>query len=385
MNPLIRVIFVREDGIISLQQLAALAIVYLIGRSTLVFPAGPAEQDIWLTLIVGAILASIVMMLWVSMGLRFEGIDPIVYTRVTLGNVLGTLLAALYMLFFLQLAAGVLRNISDLYLTAIMTSTPIVVFAGVMGILAALAARAGLENIARLAELVLPWLIIGMLILTTLILGTPSLPHPEYLLPIFGSGWINIFRSTLIHFTFPFMEANVLVFALPFLNNTNKCRRTILMAVSFVTIILVITNVRNIMVLGPQGISRVNFPFLATVRLIDIGEFLQRLDPIAIFIWTLGTFVKLSFLVYVICVGWASLFAMADYRPLVFPVSILMVSISILLYESYAQMKDFYLATYPFYAFPFQVLGPLLVLTIAKIRGLTSDDIYKGRQKKPGH
>ena len=92
---------------------------------------------------------------------------------------------------------------------------------------------------------------------------------------------------------------------------------------------------------------------------------------------------RLSLLVYVISIGWASLFALADYRPLVFPVSILMATISIILYESYAQMKDFYLTTYPFYGLPFQVLGPLLVLTIAKIRGLTSDDIYRGRKKKP--
>ena len=109
----------REDGIISLQQLTALIIVYLIGRSTLVFPVGPAAQDVWLTIILGALLASLVMLLWISMGLRFEGIDPIVYTRATLGNVLGTLLTALYMLFFLQVAAGVLRNICELYVTSV--------------------------------------------------------------------------------------------------------------------------------------------------------------------------------------------------------------------------------------------------------------------------
>jgi spore germination protein KB len=374
---------VREDGIISLQQLTALIIVYLIGRSTLVFPVGPAAQDVWLTIILGALLASLVMLLWISMGLRFEGIDPIVYTRVTLGNVLGTLLTALYMLFFLQVAAGVLRNICELYVTSVMKATPIVVFAGVTAFLAALAARAGLENIARLAELILPWLISGMLLLTVLVLATPGLPHPEYLLPVFGSGWINILRSTIIHFTFPFMEANVLVFALPFLDFPRGCKKSIYVGVAIVTLILALTNIRNLMVLGPQGISRVNFPFLTTIQLVDIGEFLQRLDPIAIFIWTLGTFVKLSLLVYVISIGWASLFALADYRPLVFPVSILMATISIILYESYAQMKDFYLTTYPFYGLPFQVLGPLLVLTIAKIRGLTSDDIYRGRKKKP--
>lgn len=374
----------REDGIISLQQLTALTIVYLIGRSTLVFPIGPVKQDIWLTVTLGSLLAGIAMMLWISMGLRFKGIDPIVYTRATLGNVLGSLFAAVYLLFFLQIAAGVLRNISELYATTVMTSTPLIVFTAITGVLVALAAKAGLENIARLAELILPWLITGMFILTVLALATPGLPHLEYLLPVFGSGWINILRGALIHFTFPFMEASVLVFVLPFLKKPEQSRRHILIGVAFVGLILVLTTVRNLVVLGPDIISRVNFPYLAVVKLIDIGQFLERLDPVAIFIWTMGTFVKLSLLVYVISIGWASLFSMADYRPLVFPVTILMVSVSLFLYDNFAQMKDFYNTTYPFYALPFQLLGPLLILTVAKIRGLTSDNIYKGRKKSRG-
>lgn len=377
-------ILVREDGIISLQQLTALSIMYLIGRSTLTFPIGPAAQDIWLTIIFGALLAGLMMWFWISLGLRFENTNPVVYTRITLGNFLGTLLIVLYLLFLLQLTAGVLRNICELYVTSIMPATPIIVFAGITAFLAALAARGGLENIARLAELILPWHIGNMLLLTVFVLATPGLPHPEYLFPVFGSGWINILRSTLIHFAFPFMEASALVFTLPFLNHPRNCKKSIYTAMAIVTLILVLTNIRNIMVLGPQGISRVNFPFLTTIQLVDIGAFLERVDPIAIFIWTLGTFVKLSFLVYVISIGWASLFALADYRPLVFPISLLTATVSIILYENYAQMKDFYLTTYPFYSLPFQVLGPLLVLTIAKIRGLSGDNIYKGKKKDRG-
>jgi len=60
------------------------------------------------------------------------------------------------------------------------------------------------------------------------------------------------------------MEANVLIFALPFLDYPRACKRSIFVSVAIVTLILVLTNIRNLMVLGPQGISRVNFPFLTT-------------------------------------------------------------------------------------------------------------------------
>lgn len=360
---------VREEGRISLAQFAVLLTSYLIGRSTLIMPVEVAKQDAWLAILAGGLLAAIPMLLWLALGLRFPGQSPVHYVRSVLGNFLGLPLLLLYLWFFLHLGADVTRNIGEMYVIAIMPETPIVVFLGTMSFLASLAVRGGIEVIARLAELLLPWLILSIVGLAVLSLATPRLTHWEYLAPVFGSGWKNMLRGALLSLAFPFAEGIPFALFLPFLPKPRKVRPYALGSLGFVTLLLTLVQARNIVILGPNEIVRLNFPTLAAVQLINLGEFLQRLDALAVFNWTFGIFFKIAVLQYAVCLGSAELLGLQDYRPLVFPVGIIMTALAIVIYENFGQMKEFYSTIYPFYALPFFLLGPALVLTVAILRG----------------
>lgn len=370
---------VREEGRISPAQFAVLLISYLIGRSTLIMPVEVAKQDAWLAILAGGFLAVGPMLLWLALGLRFPGQSPVRYVRSVLGNFLGLPLLLLYLWFFLHVGAGVTRNIGEMYVIAIMPETPIVVFVGTMSFLASLTVRGGVEVIARLAELLLPWLIISIVGLAVLSLATPGLTHWEYLEPVFGSGWRNILRGILLSFAFPFAEEIPFFFFLPLLLEARKVKRYALGSLGFVALLLALVQARNIVILGPNEIVRLNFPTLAAVQLINLGEFLQRLDALAVFNWTFGTFFKIVVLHYAVCLGSAELLGLQDYRPLVFPVGIIMTSLAMVIYENFAQMKEFYSTIYPFYALPFFLLGPALVLTVAVLRKQSAKG--RGEQK----
>lgn len=362
----------REEGRISLAQFAILLTAYLIGRSTLIMPVEVAQQDGWLAILLGAGLAVGPLLLWLGLGQRFQGLSPVEYTRRALGNFFGIPVVVLYLWFFLHVGAGVTRNIGEMYVTAIMPETPVVVFVGVLAFLTALTVRSGLEVVVRLAELLLPWLLLSLGSLLVLTFATPGLLHWEYLQPILGSGWRNILRGTLLAFTFPFGEVAAFLFLLPFLNKTRQVRAYALVPWGGVALLLAFVHARNVAVLGVYELGRLSFPTLAAVQLINVGDFLQRLDALVVFNWTFGTFLKMAVLQYAVCLGSAQLLGLQDYRPLAFPVALLMTGLSILIYENFAQMRQVYSTIYPFYALPFTVLLPLLTYLGAAVRGLGS-------------
>lgn len=363
----------REEGRISLAQFATLLTAYLIGRSTLIMPVEIARQDGWLAILLGGLCAAGVFLLWLALGLRFQGLSPVDYTRRVLGNFFGIPVVVLYLWFFLHVGAGVARNFGELYATAIMPKTPIVVFIGMLAFLTALTVRGGLEVITRLAELLLPWLVLSVVGLNILTFATPGLMHWEYLEPILGSGWLNVLRGTLLSFIFPYGEAVVFLIILPFLTQPDRTRPYALGSLGFVTLLLALTHLRNLAVLGPVEIARLNLPSLAAIKLINLGEFLQRLDALAVFIWTFGTFLKTAVLQYTVCLGSAELLGLKDYRPLAFPVTLLMTSLAIIIYENFAQMRSVYSTIYPFYALPFTLLLPALTYLAAVVRDLRAE------------
>ena len=58
--------------------------------------------------------------------------------------------------------------------------------------------------------------------------------------------------------------------------------------------LLLIFNILNLAILDPSITSISTFPLLRSVRLIEIAEFLERLDPLIILLIYIGIFVKMT-------------------------------------------------------------------------------------------
>ncbi|MGI9950732.1 endospore germination permease [Moorellaceae bacterium AZ2] len=360
----------REEGRISSRQFSMLVMGFLIGTSTLIIPVGPAKQDAWITFLLTGALGVGLAYFYTSLGKRFPGETPLQYAPRILGRFLGTLFNVLFLWYAFHLAALVLLNVSELYTIAIMTTTPLIVFIGVMAGLAALAVRAGLETIARLAELLTPFLIFTILTLNILSLATPDLVHWENLLPIMAEGPLPIIRGVFASLAFPFGETVFFLAFIPFVVDPRKSSRPFALAVFFLTLLLASVLVRNIAVLGAAESARTIFPSLVAIQLINIGDFLQRMDPLIIFIWTSATFLKLSIVYYVFTLGTAQLFNLKDFRPLALPTWLLLTFFAPHVYENVQQMLRFAGRTWPFYFLPLYLFYPALLLLVAKIRGI---------------
>ncbi|HHY92608.1 MAG TPA: endospore germination permease [Firmicutes bacterium] len=357
----------REDGRISRRQLAALLGSFLIGSSTILLPTAKARQDGWLAVLVALVAGLGVTWLWLALAQRL-GAPAVSGIRDTLGPYLGIPIALLYLWYYLHLGALVVRNVSEIYVTAVMPETPIIVFTGMVVLLAAATVRSGLEVLGRLAELLFPLLFLAVLTGHILVIATPNLVHWEYLQPVLERGPLPVLQAALTVFAFPFGETVLFINLVPYTFNNARAGRPLMLLTIVVGLLLVGTTVLHTATLGADAV-RVNFPGLAMLREVNLADFLTRMEVLGIFVWTFGTFLKICVCYWALALGLAELGGLADYRPLVLPLGIIMAALSILLYDNFAGMAMVAISLYPVYAFPFQVVLPLFLLFVAMLRG----------------
>jgi spore germination protein KB len=82
----------------------------------------------------------------------------------------------------------------------------------------------------------------------------------------------------------------------------------------------------------------------------------------------IAIFPKLSICFLSVCRGISKIFELADYRFIVTPVGLLIINLSYFLYDSIMDFIAWSIEIWPYYAFPFQVIVPVIVLIIGTIK-----------------
>jgi spore germination protein KB len=132
-------------------------------------------------------------------------------------------------------------------------------------------------------------------------------------------------------------------------------------------VLLVIISL-SIFVLGQDLTVRNTFPSYALAKKINVGDFLQRIEVFMGFMWIISLYFRLSLYVYIAVAAMSQIFNLKDYRPLVLPIGLILVSLANIQYPN--SVYDQY-ATITFWV-PFSLIAcvayPLLLLGLASIR-----------------
>ncbi|MDF2891010.1 MAG: hypothetical protein K0R80_1377, partial [Clostridia bacterium] len=125
---------------------------------------------------------------------------------------------------------------------------------------------------------------------------------------------------------------------------------------------------RNIMVLGPLTIKAVYFPAYSVISRVNIGNFLQRMEIAVTIVFILSGFIKITVCILAATKGVARVLGFDDYRILVTPMGLLMVNLARIIYKDIMEMFDWAFKVWPFYAFPFQVIFPILIWIFIELK-----------------
>ncbi|MCL6590434.1 MAG: spore germination protein [Firmicutes bacterium] len=260
------------------------------------------------------------------------------------GPFIGTLTGLLMFLFFLALTSFILREYAETYILTILPRTPISVISFFLLGIMIYATVLGIEILTRVAWFFAPYLLTTLLIILFFSLSQGNI---ENLCPILGTGPLAIFKHSLSHSS---IFAEILLFALiaPLIRKQKRLARIGLASLLIAIIINAIVAMGIVLVFNYREAGRLIFPIFQLARLITFGEFIQRVESVFVFLWFFAAGVQLCGLFYGTVIGFAGAFKIKNYRPLVFPLGLLVFTISLLpgSLSSAIQWNDFTLSNY---------------------------------------
>jgi len=360
---------VPEGGKIGGRQATFLMITMIFATVILFVPAiasKHARQDAWISIVLATVAGLLIARLVTTLGLRFPGKTIFEFTGEIIGWWPGKLVGLLYVWWFLHMNALVIREFGSFLDAAFMPDTPIIIFNLVVVAIAAYAVRNGLEVFTRASEIFLP-LILGLIIVIVLLASKDT--DLSRLLPIFDTGAGNIVKGAVAPLSW-FGEIAAITVVIPYLNKPREAHRVAAVAVLVSGFFFTLMVMATLSIFGPDITGALMFPGLNRYRIINIANFLERLEAVAMVVWITGGFVKVSVFLWAAVLGSAQVLELKDYRPLVLPIGAVLVAMSILLHPSILDLLDFLARVWPPYALStFEVGIPLLLLVTALARG----------------
>jgi spore germination protein KB len=354
-----------EKGKISAFQMGMMMYPTILATAILVVPGITekyAKNDMWLSPIIASFAGFITVYLTWKLHELYPKQTVIQYNEKIIGKFFGKILSLFYVFFYIQISGIVIREFSEFIKSNFLLNTPLIVMSSSITILSAFAIRGGIEVVARIATIFTPLFFFSISLLLLLI---PDLDVGN-LFPFLDNGLLPVIKGGIVPQSW-FSEFFLISFLLPFLTNKKRGLKSGMFTSLFVMLGLVYTNFFILTLLGGSSLKDV-YPVLTAFRYISFGDFFENFEAAIMAAWVLGNFLKISVFFYVTSLAFGQWLNLSDYRPMVFPLGILIILFSYWGISSVSALEHFVVFTDSFFLFTVQTIIPFLLLTIALIR-----------------
>jgi spore germination protein KB len=275
-------------------QIVVMIILFQIGSTPLFAIGSKAKQDSWLAMLVAAAIGFILL----RMFLYIQSIAPdqslIVLMRICFGKVAGSILSSTFIVYFAYESMRNVRDFGEITSITLLTQTPKSVVMLLVILLAAYMIVMRIETFCRVVESLIIPVLFSYGVLCFLIFGSKLISF-DRIQPVMENGFMPILKTAFPDLvSFPFGQMVVFLMFWHLMSDKKKVVRISSFAYLGVAFFLILMNMINVLVLGPELIGNSTLPFLQTVQLIQVGDIFERLDVFVTLLLFLGLFVKLT-------------------------------------------------------------------------------------------
>ena len=263
----------------------------------------------------------------------------------------------------------VLRVLSEYTNVLVFSDTPVVVPMFFFTILLIWSLKEGIEVLGRWSEFFIWFVILLILIVSALSISEMDISR---LKPMLSNGVTPVLTGAFSSFSFPLGQTVIFTMVFSNISKVKNYTKTFILGLLIGGGILVIISLRNILVLGPETISRVYFPSNTAMSLIHVCSIFQRLESGVLLEFLICAFIKISICLFAVCNGISKAFGFDDYKFIATPVALLILSFSLFVYKSTMEMSFFARNVWQYYSFPFEVIIPFVIFILAEIRSRKS-------------
>ena len=304
---------------------------------------------------------------------RFPGKSLIKINDIVFGKVAGKIISLSYVLFFLLITSFNLRDVADFYTGYIMPETPSIVLIALFTLVCAFAVKRGIGAVVKTSIIATVLTIVTVVLTMVLLIGEMDFSN---FLPAFEAAPDTYWEITHTISLLMFGEIIVLLFITPHLKNDKKLTSSMIWGTGIAALIFLAIIVRDTAVLDASTEIFVENSYRA-VKMIDIGEFLTRIELLVALNYTASLFIKISVLYFVTVSASRQMLNFNSNRSLLIPLGSIVVVLAVITFNStiyHNVWGDKYAA---FLELPFTWIFPSLSLLIAKIRKKSTRGIQR--------
>jgi spore germination protein KB len=358
---------------------AVLAVIVFVLPGPVIDVAG---NDAYLAPMLATLPSIVSAWLFVHLSRRHGWAGPTEYLRTVFGNVAGTAVAAVYLVFFLVVTASVGQEIPKVVGAVIMPMTPQLAFVVPTALAAAYVAYLGLENFGRLAQLVVPLL---MLVLVAVPLADVQQADFGYVLPILNNGWRPVLRGMAFPMAIRGEGAVLFAFLLPHFKSPRRGFRAGVWTTCLLGLLLGYNVVFILSVFSPRFAAGLALPSLELARMARLSRAVEHLEAAVLGPWLLALTFKVAFYVCILSRGLAEVIRLTDWKTVVLPVSATVAALGMYLYPSSMALRESLTAVRPGFTLVVAFLIPVTAVVVSLIRRTGTEQFRRSAAKPKGH
>lgn len=332
------------------------------------FLAGITKHESWIPVVIGCVICIPLIYLYRTLMVMFPDKNFLQMLEEIFGKFFGKILGFGMLWFFLNLTSLNMLDLDDFMKITFLPETPHFVLMLCCLLLSTWAVRYGFGVVSRYSSLftIIEFVIVGVSVIFLL----NQIDFTNFL-PLFSQPAIKYVQSTHIVTVIPIGEIVVFLMVTPCVNKLSRREATKYwfvgagMGVSVLLIVLL----RDISILG-NALHIFTLPGLVTLRLVNFGEALSRIEVIFAIGAMMLLFFKITVLVYVSTIALSQFFGTTQYKNVALIVSVFVLVYAPTLYPNGTEHTESGRAFEPMTATIFEILIPLLAFIAAKIRKL---------------
>lgn len=353
-----------ETKKITSKQAVSIMILFILGSSMIFGGSNEGGQDSWIGLILSIILFIPVIFLYSRIMNLYPQKNIFEIFYLVFGKIGGVIFTFLLTLYALHLSAVIIRDFTEFIQVQSLTSTPQFVVALAIGFICFWTLKYGITLLGRGSVLIVPILMISIGITIVLLIQDMNFNHIK---PIGGQGIKCITKCSLAFLAFPLGELVLFMAVLQKLRPEEKISKIYFKSVFTAGAILLLIVLRNILVLGAPTLDSIFFNSYAAVTVIDIADFITRIEVLVAGNFIVCGLVKICICLYAGAKGVAKIFNIQNYKTIITPITFVTIAASGYIYNSTMEVFNF-ISVYKYIGPFFQILIPLITWIFAEIK-----------------
>ncbi len=316
-----------------------------------------ANNGAWLAFLLSILPTSLLVYLYMYIIKKSTQPFPSILNE-HFGKILGKVIGFLYVLVFFFTTVFSITYFTALISSSIVPDTPLSIYIGAVLLVSYSALKSGMENVARVLEIVMIFSLITGLFLVLLSLGQSA--NISELLPIIETSYWDFGSAMLYSFSISGELIAILTLAF-FSNDRTRIGRPLIWVLTVYAILITLTIVAILMDFGPEYSNHIAFPSFKLVRSIKISDFIQNIDIIFISVLIIGIFASVCVKWFLACFSVQQIFNLRDYRFLAAPTSVIIGIAALMTGKNIVAIQIIVHQVLPYVYGVFYVLIPILV------------------------